>query len=443
MQRRLTVVDDPSPFCSHWHASPRAANASPIWRVQQASRQAGRQIALRPTYPVRCSRWHGTDWRGSWRMTGNTSQCTDLNPGPDWCVLIVKHAAVLESGLVVNATHRFNLAPSHIGINAQWERDGLSTMPPHNRPGTPRRLYTFRQQYADNPGHSIIQALPLLALALPSVLRNEAHVLASSPLFAALARLLLPADRVILSSGAVGAKAVHVVVFRPPFAVLQHVFPSGIAARLRPAPAVPAVGREAEETLLYLSRSPQGPSQGQNQRAARPGVRTFDNEAELLSRTNALLQRPHLRVLKLEVFERFRTLKRQSQSFGRARLIVGPHGTAWSGLAFARPGVAVVEWCGRRDSWSLTEYLGLGASYYQLHPHWRIDPGVPSCASSQDVDDCPWFLTASDLGLYTQLLSELLNDGGASLRGASRASPRVARASNELARSKRLLLPRR
>ena len=372
-------------------------------------------------------------------MTGNASQCTDLNPGPDWCMLVVKHAAVLESGLVVNATHRFNLAPSHIGIDSQWERDGLGTLPQRSGQVMLRRLYTFRQQYADNPGHSIIQALPLLAMALPSVLQNEAHVLASSPLFAAMARMLLPADRVILSSGAVEAQAVHVLVFRPPFAVLQHVFPSGIAARLRPPPAVPAGSQGGVETLLYLSRSSQGPLQGQTQRAARPGVRTFDNEAELLSRTNVLLKL-HAPVLKLEVFERFRTLRRQSQSFGRAGLIVGPHGTAWSGLAFARPGVAVVEWCGRRDSWSLTEYLGLGASYYQLHPHWRIDPGVPSCAASQDVDDCPWHLTTFDLGLYAQLLSELLNDGGASLRGASRASPRVARASSELARSKRLLL---
>ena len=333
----------------------------------------------------------------------------------------------------------FNLAPSHIGIDAQWVRDGLGASPSHTGPGRIRRLHTFRQQYADNPGHSIIQALPLLALALPSVLQDKAHVLASSPLFAALARLLLPTDRVILSSGAVEARAVHVVVFRPPFAVLQHVFPSGIAARLRPPPAMPVASQGTDATLLYLSRSSQRPSQGQTQRAARPGVRTFDNEAELLSRTNVLL-RPHARVLKLEVFGRFRTLRRQAQSFGRARLIAGPHGTAWSGLAFARPGVAAVEWCGRRDSWSLTEYLGLRASYHQLHPHWRIDPGVPSCATSQDIDDCPWLLTASDLELYAQLLSELLNDGGASLRGASRASPRVARASSEIARSKRLFL---
>ena len=75
----------------------------------------------------------------------------------------------------------FNLAPSHIGIDAQWVRDGLGASPSHTGPGRIRRLHTFRQQYADNPGHSIIQALPLLALALPSVLQDKAHVLASLP----------------------------------------------------------------------------------------------------------------------------------------------------------------------------------------------------------------------------------------------------------------------
>ena len=68
-------------------------------------------------------------------------------------------------------SHRFNLAASHIGIDAQWTREGAG----HDAHASGRRprcngagqrsftqLYTFRQQFADNPGHTIIQALPLL-----------------------------------------------------------------------------------------------------------------------------------------------------------------------------------------------------------------------------------------------------------------------------------------
>ena len=263
MQRRLTVVDDPSPFCSHWHASPRAANASPIWRVQQASRQAGRQIALRPTYPVRCSRWHGTDWCGSWRMTGNTSQCTDLNPGPD-CACS-SYAAVLRVAWSSMQRLPVQSGPSHIGINAQWERDGLSTMPPHNGPGTLRRLYTFRQQYADNPGHSIIQALPLPRWHYPQccVTGPRARVIVCGVGQAA------ASGRSCRTAQASG-KAMHVVCFDRR---LRCCSMSSTACCSSSSGPVPAVGREAEETLLYLS-PPQGPSQGQNQRAARPGVRT-------------------------------------------------------------------------------------------------------------------------------------------------------------------------
>tara|TARA_B110000196_G_scaffold234225_1_gene202644 strand:- start:147 stop:674 length:528 start_codon:yes stop_codon:yes gene_type:complete len=172
-------------------------------------------------------------------------------------------------------------------------------------------------------------------------------------------------------------------------------------------------------------------------------VRSFDNEAELLSMTGAVLRSAQNALsLKLEVFDRFHTLRRQAQAFSRARIIAGPEGTAWSGVAFARQGVALVQWCGIRDDWSLAEYFGLGAAYYQLHPHWHVDPTVPSCAATGHIDECPWHLTPADLGVWDQLLADLLRDQGAALRRAGDGAPRVVRAATEQARVKRQQLQR-
>ena len=346
------------------------------------------------------------------------------------------------SGLVINASHRFNLGASHIGIDTQWASEADALHPPRNDASvTFRVVYSFRQQFAGNPTHSIIQSLPLLAMALPFVLRDNAHVLAHSPMFAALARQVLPADRVVMSSDFVWADTVHLVAVRPPFAVMQHVFPSGILSLLRPIPLPQA---DSRETLLYLAR-PHLPSQTHHMQRgsiARGGVRSFDNEAELLSMTEAMLQSAqNTRSIKLEVFDRFHTLRRQAQVFGRARVIVGPEGTAWSGVAFARQGVALVQWSGMRDGWSLAEYFGLGAAHYQLHPHWRVDLTVPSCAATGHIDECPWHLTPADLGIWLQLLAELLRDEGATLRRAAEGAPRVVRAASEQARVKRQQLP--
>ena len=441
---RRAVVDDPSPFCNAWLPSPPSVNASPIWRVQPASRSPA-AIALRPVYPVRCSGWHGTDWRGGWTRTGNTSQCTEASRGPAWCLLAVHRAWVAASGLVVNGSHRFNLGMSHIGIDAQWAREADALPPPRSEASVAFRVvYSFRQQFAGNPTHSIIQSLPLLAMALPFVMRDDAHVLAHSPMFAALARQVLPAGRVVLSSDLVWADLIHLVVVRPPFAVMQHVFPSGVLSVLRPGP--PPQVTTSRETLLYLARSHQSSQAHRASRggsSARFGVRSFDNEAELLSMTGAALRSAqNARSLKLEIFDRFHTLRRQAQAFSRARIIAGPEGTAWSGVAFARQGVALVQWCGIRDGWSLAEYFGLGAAYYQLHPHWRVDSTVPSCAATGHIDECPWHLTPADLGVWDQLLAELLRDQGAALRRAGDGAPRVVRAAAEQARVKRQQLQR-
>ena len=50
----------------------------------------------------------------------------------------------------------------------------------------------------------------------------------------------------------------------------------------------------------------------------------------------------------VQVFE-FESLAQQRRAFERAAIVAGPHGTAFSGLAFAQTGVAIVEWGFERD----------------------------------------------------------------------------------------------
>ena len=65
--------------------------------------------------------------------------------------------------------------------------------------------------------------------------------------------------------------------------------------------------------------------------------------------------------------------------------------------AFARQGVAVVEWGLARDSYSTAEYLGLDATYFQLQPKWSRNATVAECAATGAMDDCPWHLDADDV----------------------------------------------
>ena len=130
--------------------------------------------------------------------------------------------------------------------------------------------------------------------------------------------------------------------------------------------------------------------------------------------------------MKLHKFE-FSTLAAQQRAFSRAEIIVGAHGTAFSGLAFARQGVAVVEWGLARDSYSTAEYLGLDATYFQLQPKWSRNATVAECAATGLMDDCPWHLDADDVRRYLALVDELVRDKGAALlapaRGARVTSP--------------------
>jgi len=353
----------------------------------------------------------------------------------------------------INATHRFNLAHSHVGLEGPWEGDGFGadgTAP--KAPSCTRivkgALYTFRQKFSHNPGHTLLQTLPLLALALPELLRSEnanATVLAPSALFQLLAQQVLPESRILLSMHApVQAAEVRLLVGRPPFSPLDNAFPAGILRPLRPPlrPSLTATRSSTQpRTVLFLSRSGPLPSAGERERRgaqarkglSRPGVRSFDNEAELTRRTREIVSawskdQGNAGLLKLEVVRSFHTLARQAQAYSRARVFVGPEGSAFSGLAFARDGVSVIEWVGRRDDTLYhLSYLGIAARYFQLLPHWRNSTPSGAAACINNIDDCPWHLTAADMELYAALLREVIDqvrvDFEASARGVFYGGP--------------------
>ena len=133
--RALTVINDPVAVCpaGQWQRGPSAeADAPVMWRP----RLVNGSLRLSAAWPPKCDRRTGTMWRGRWTSTSRMSQCERGSPGVEYCVLRVTDATVLASGLVINATHRFNLAHSHVG-QEPWRRQSggvfflRSTTPNH------------------------------------------------------------------------------------------------------------------------------------------------------------------------------------------------------------------------------------------------------------------------------------------------------------------------
>jgi len=125
-------------------------------------------------------------------------------------------------------------------------------------------------------------------------------------------------------------------------------------------------------------------------------------------------------------------------AFQAAKVVVGPEGSAFSGVVFAPPGVAVIEWgYSRCDTWVTAEYYGLAAAYFQLMPRWYLDTSTVSahtCFEStliERIDNCPWHLAASDVQLYKALLGEVLLDGGSALRRRAAAQSMHVRTQSE------------
>ncbi|KAL1511665.1 hypothetical protein AB1Y20_004955 [Prymnesium parvum] len=378
---RLARVDDARLVCSSWQ--PLAAAASPHAPIWEARASASSALSLRAVWSTRCA--------------AAAAQCAASSSSPSYCVLRLADALVLPSGLAINATHAFPLALSFGSLAAAWRA-------PQPAPcGAPRLrharlLYSFRQQYAANPWHTLVQVLPLLAPLLSHLAAApSASLLVSSPLLKALAAHWgFSSERVLLTSAAVAASDLRLVVGFPPFSPLAHEFPSRAIAALRPPPLRPA----PPPALLFLARSRLSPGAWHATQA-----RAFA-ELPLLAATRAVLAAAPS-PLPLLPYE-FTTLAEQRRAFGGAAVIVGSHGTGWSGLVFASPRVALIEWAYRRDSWTIAEYLGLDATYYQLLPHWVDHPHVHPCNQSHLMDDCPWHLDATDLATYSTLLARVV-----------------------------------
>ena len=413
----LRVVNDPTHVCTRWRTAELTKALRPMWVVRSSANDSSGMVATR-VLPSECN--------GSPR-----GQCSSSSPALRWCALSVARAVVLPSGLVVNETHRFNLKASHVSMDKAWaptRLDESCSDKPRMRPFA--RLWSFRQLFADNPLHTLFQVLPLLGIAMHLIERDaNATVLAPSRLFKAVAERILPPDRVILTNAALAAETVHLVVGRPPFSPLSQTFAAGCLRRMR-LPAPPLAPATATGTMvLFLPR-------GRTHSRSRQGVRDLStNQAALLAATRSLLRRrSHAQ---LEVFEFRSSLKKQQEAFSSARVVVGPQGTAFSGLAFCRRRVTIVEWALRRDEdWAVAEYFGLDADYYQLMPRWTIEPTVRDCNASRVMDECPWHLEAADMALYAKLLNSILvgTDPAATAASLQLAPPMHFRTSEEAAR---------
>jgi hypothetical protein len=335
----------------------------------------------------------------------------------------------------------------------------------------PRILYTFRQLYGENPWHVLLQVLPLLAPVLDEIKATpDAAVLATSGFMKRMLMGFLPAERVIHSDKPIASDQVRVVVGsyddETPFSARTHIFASGCLSSMRQGPAptsTPSASDAGSSSLPWPSvAAPRPPPQGSRDEDEHPvllflprtrlkngmglrhagaGVRAISNVAELLERTARVLKanggsgtgalssaHPGALAgtsqrLKLLVYE-YNTLSQQAKSFARARVVVGPDGTAFSGLAFARPGVAVVQWSFDREGAALfTNYLfHTEATFFKLWPRWRRDTSLAGCNSSRlSWNGCPWHLLPPDLRAYETIIAHLAKDSGRELLSQARS----------------------
>ena len=231
MLSKLKRIDDAWQVCrgSAWRvAEPPEAAMPPIWEVRAAaaasnassSSSSSSLIEVIPTWPIKCvsgrSRCGGGG--GGSGITGSNDAAAaaadDSNAPPlRYCVVDVRDAVVLPSGLVVNRTHRFDLASSFLRVGFGNPHDAgsdsscedaraLLTRPddgddeddkmdeikngaylPSSSPSTTSsfargerlpRLISTRMLWGDNPFHDLFQALPLATLAANEVNEKDA-----------------------------------------------------------------------------------------------------------------------------------------------------------------------------------------------------------------------------------------------------------------------------
>lgn len=431
----LAVVDEPEPLCrvaGGWRESVAQLDHPPIWQISGHAQT----LELTPRWTSQCE-----DGRSQCRRGGRLR----------YCVLQIPDAMVMENGLVLNRTHRFRLAKSYHTLTTYWNRPGFGPFglipgPPScsKLHETPRVLYSFRQLYGENPWHVLLQVLPLFAPVLDEIRTDPAtRVLASGSLMKRMLLAFLPAERVIYSDKPIASEQVRLVVGAyedgAPFSARTHVFSSGCLSALRQLQPRSETVKSERPVLLFVPRTLLKVAQGT--RHAGVGVRAIGNMREVLQRASQALIEHNEQVLArgtsalsleaafapkmdLLVYE-FNKLTEQAKAFSRARIVVGPDGTAFSGLAFSRPGVAVVQWSFEREGAALfSNYLfHNGARFFKLWPRWRQDPTNAVCNSSRlPWNGCPWFLLPADIEIFIKLLRHLLHDGGSELIARFRPS---------------------
>ena len=153
----LDVLDDPESICTAgWRPHGATVAHAPIWTTDPKW-AVGEPLHLLPKWPRRC-------------LTEG-SQCEANAPPWPFCILSVPNAIVLGHGLVINATHRFDLDRSHSGMRARWRSEHATDTlqePSCNHPmAVKRRIFSLRQPWAENQSHSLFQSVCASIHTLP------------------------------------------------------------------------------------------------------------------------------------------------------------------------------------------------------------------------------------------------------------------------------------
>jgi hypothetical protein len=440
---KLTRVDDPREMrsCAHqsqWFTDP--AWPSPHGLALSADGKTLRTNAAAATPILELARTTATvaatpsskfaALTSSW----STAAIDDPQPVRLCVVEIDEEAIVLPSGLIITATHRFDLGfdwhmqdPGNaVAKQRRLDADRASrcdsALESSNANG--RGLFSFRFLWGNNPSRAIGRHLPPLCAALEHVRKTNSSILSSgSLLFDLLVGRALGPSRVFAAriQQPVFASSVRLIVSHPGG---NASFPHGESTRGAPQQINGVARRGACASMLLNTKRPREPTTRRRikviylARSPLPGSppkrvsttgRNFDNEHELLNRSQALA---HRLGFDFEPFI-FTSIEQQAAVFSSADVVAGPQGTAFSGLAFARRDIVVVEFILQRTStYNDVNLFALGA-YIVLQPHWYWQP--KNCGGSC----APWHLTEDDMQDWLRTLGGLAGDAaGAGLRYA-------------------------
>mmetsp|Transcript_35789 Transcript_35789/g.89294 ORF Transcript_35789/g.89294 Transcript_35789/m.89294 type:complete len:417 (-) Transcript_35789:179-1429(-) len=350
---------------------------------------------------------------------------------------------ILPTGLVVNATHRFDL-----GLEMDHPRPSTSTRAPGKRPQPPgyslscatvhhasAAVYSYRFRYGANPKHTAAQILPLFCAAADRTESELALTLSSGcALFDEIALRRVPPSRYLAfnRSMSVLAPRVRLVVRHPddysrrtgaglhalhvdPASFEHGVCKSLVHTSRAPLPE-PADG--SPPSLLYLPRTTLPGMNSSVKRLSNTG-RDIDNE-EMVLRIAAQAFGP-----RVNVYSYFSPAD-QDTAFARAEVVAGPQGTALSGLVYTTRSccLVVVEWALQRfDTIEIINVLGLDTAYVRLRPHW-YDTGGNKGNWACGGTCAHWHLKEEDIRLWRLVSNYLSRSEGLRHLGEEQARAR-------------------